>query len=99
MVLSIYDVLGNDWRNERLYDDDKNTGGLSHEGETLWEFLSNTDIDQYDSAGFLQSELRLCGIKEIEKIDRHIEELIQQKIWDIEEELGIKIIDYRWDYR
>ena len=23
MVLSIYDVLGKDWRNEQLYDDDK----------------------------------------------------------------------------
>lgn len=99
MVLSIIDVLGIDWRNEKLYDNDKSTGGLSHEGETLGEFLSNTDIDQYDSASFLQSELRLCGIKEIEKINQHIEELIQQKIWDIEEELGVNIIDYRWDYR
>lgn len=98
-MISIYDVLGPKWAQYKLYDDNTlSTGGLSREEETLGEFLSNTDIDQYDSVALVQSELKMCGIHEIKEIDRYVEELIQQKIWDIEEEFDVKL-DYNWDYK
>ena len=38
-------------------------------------------------------------MKQIDEIDSKIEEILQQKLWDIEEELDIQIDDYRWDYK
>lgn len=100
MVVTIKDVLGPKWFQYKLYDNNSlSTGGLSHEEETLGEFLADTDIDQYDSIGLLQDELKSCGIMQIEEADRYVQEIIEQKIWDIEEELGINICDWKWDYK
>jgi len=100
MVVTIKDVLGPKWFQHKLFDNNSlSIGGLSREEETLGEFLANTDIDQYDSIGLLQDELKSCGIKQIEEADRYIEEIIQQRIWDIEEELNINICNWQWDYK
>jgi len=97
-MISIYDVLGPNWAQYKLYDDNTlSTGGLSREEETLGEFLADTDINQYDSVNELQAELKRCGLQEIYEIDKYINEQVFQKIWDIEEEFGVDI-NFNWDY-
>lgn len=95
-MISIKDIL-NDY-NIKLYDDDSLIGGLSHSEETLEEFMKETDISPDESIGKLQKELKKCGIKEIEIADSKVQEIIERKLFDIEDELGIKILDYKWDY-
>lgn len=100
MMLTIKDALGPKWNTIRLYDDNSTPwGGISHSEETLGEFMADGEISPFDSIGELQKGLKKCGIKQLEIADRNVEEIVQQKIWDIEEELGIDIIDYRWDYK
>lgn len=100
-MINIRDVLGARWYEIKLYDNNSiSYGGISHSEETLGEFIENSDLNAYeDSIIDLQKELKACGLKEIEDGDRYIEELIQQRIWDIENELNIVICDYRWDYK
>lgn len=98
--MNIIDVLGENYKTIKLYDDNSvSYGGLSREEETLEEFMNSADIYENDSIGELQRALKLSGLKEIEIADSKIQELIQQKIWDIEEELEVDIIDYQWDYK
>lgn len=101
MVITIRDALGPKWYERKLYDDNSlSHGGISKEEEILGEFVNEAEMNAYeDSVKDLQIELKKCGIKQIEEIDRYVEEIIQQKIWDIEEELDIQICDYRWDYK
>lgn len=98
--MNIIDVLGENYKTIKLYDDNSvSYGGLSHAEETLEEFMNSADIYEDDSIGELQRALKRCGLKQIEIADSKIEEIIQQKIWDIEEELEVDIVDYRWDYK
>ena len=98
-MITIKDALGAKWNTIKLYDDETPWGGISHSEETLGEFMATGEISPFDSIGELQKGLKNCGIKQLEIANSYIEELVQQKIWDIEEELGIDIIDYRWDYK
>lgn len=100
-MVTIRDVLGPKWYERKLYDNNSlSTGGISRSEETLGEFIKDSDIDAYnDPVNEIQVELKKCGIEEIREIDSYIQELIEQKLWDIEEELNIKIIDYTWDYK
>ena len=100
-MVTIRDVLGPKWYERKLYDNNSlSTGGISRSEETLGEFIKDTDIDAYnDPVNEIQIELKKCGIKEIEEIDSYIQELIEQKLWDIEEEFNIDIVDYTWDYK
>ena len=98
--MNIIDVLGENYKTIKLYDDNSvSYGGISHAEETLEEFMNSADIYEDDSIGELQRALKRCGLKQIEIADSKIEEIIQQKIWDIEEELEVDIVDYRWDYK
>lgn len=98
--MNIREALGDNLNQIKLYDDNSlTTGGISKEEETLEEFMQDADLNPEDSVSELQIALHKCGIKQIEEIDTIIEEKIQQKIWDIEEELQINIIDYKWDYK
>lgn len=98
--MNIIDVLGENYKTIKLYDNNSvSYGGLSHAEETLEEFMNSADIYEDDSIGELQRALKRCGLKQIEIADSKIEEIIQQKIWDIEEELEVDIVDYRWDYK
>ena len=56
------------------------------------------DIDKEESIGELQKSLKECGIKQIPEADEYVYELIQQRLWDIEDDLGIKFEYYSWDY-
>lgn len=100
-MITIRDVLGPKWYERKLYDNNSlSTGGISRPEETLGEFIKDTDIDAYeDPVNEIQIELKKCGIKELEEVDSHIQSLIEQKLWDIEEEFNINIIDYTWDYK
>ena len=98
-MLSIKNILGNRIYEITLQDDNKAFGGTSFEGETLDNFMAETNIDVDDSVGKLQETLKKCGIREIYEIDSNVQELIEQKIWDIEEELGIVFDYYSWDYK
>lgn len=97
-MITIREVLGPNWREYKLYDNNSLEGGLTREEETLIDFLYDTDIDQYCSVSLLQLELKECGLKEIEEIDRYVEKVIEEKLAEIEEELDIQFCDYRWDY-
>ena len=100
-MLTIREVLGKEWAKYPLYDNNSvSYGGISKEEETLGDFVADADIDAYyDPVKDIQIALKKAGIEQIEEIDYKVEEILQQKIWDIEEELGIQIIDYRWDYK
>lgn len=100
-MIKITDILGEKWRDIKLYDDNSvSYGGLSRAEETLGDFIDECNIDiETESVGYIQKQLKKCGIQEIEEVDRYIEEKLQQKIWDTEEELGIKIIDWHWDFK
>lgn len=99
-MLTIRKILGKKWAEYPLYDDNNlSYGGISKEEETLGDFVNDADIDaEYDSVGKVQIALKKNGMQQIDEIDLKVEEVLQQKIWDIENELGIQIIDYRWDY-
>lgn len=99
-MLTIRKILGKKWAEYPLYDDNSlSYGGISKEEETLGDFVNDADIDaEYDSVGKVQIALKENGMQQIDEIDLKVEEVLQQKIWDIENELGIQIIDYRWDY-
>lgn len=99
MIATIRDILGPRWYERKLYDDNSlSYGGLSKEDEILGEFVNETEINAYeDSAMDLQITLKKCGIKQIEEIDMYFEDIIKEKIEDIEDELGI-VIDFIWDY-
>lgn len=88
-------------RKEILLEDDDNplVGGLAFEGESLQDFMDSVELDPDMRVNTLQRQLRECGIKEIEEIDCKINELVQQKIWDIQEELDVYIDSYTWDYK
>lgn len=97
-MVSIIDVLGSNWKDYELYDDNSLTiGGLSRAEERLGDFLSDSDIDQHSPIGLIQQELKLCGIRQIDEIDMYIERIIEKRIDEIEEELGIKI-NYNWNF-
>ena len=100
-MLTIREALGKEWAEYPLYDDNSlSYGGISKEEETLGDFVKDADIDaEYDSVREVQIALKECGMKQIDEIDSKIEEILQQKLWDIEEELDIQIDDYRWDYK
>lgn len=100
-MLTIREALGKEWAEYPLYDDNSlSYGGISKEEETLGDFVKDADIDAYyDSVREVQIALKECGMKQIDEIDSKIEEILRQKIWDIEEELDIQIDDYRWDYK
>lgn len=99
-MITIKDALGPKWNTIRLYDDNSTPwGGLMHSEETLGEFMLIAEMSPFDSIGELQKGLKECGLKQLEIADRHVEEIIQQRIWDIEEELGINVCDWEWDYK
>ena len=60
---------------------------------------ANYAASKADFINKFQIALKECGMKQIDEIDSKIEEILIQKIWDIEEELDIQIDDYRWDYK
>ena len=97
--MNILDVLGPNWSEIKLRDSEVPFGGISYHGETLENFMADAEIEPEDSIGKLQKTLKDCGIMQIPIADSKIEELIQQKIWDIEENLGIKFCNYTWDYK
>lgn len=98
MSTIILDILGNRYDEIKLYDDNSlSTGGISRAEETLGEFMKEAKISPLDNVGKLQKELKLCGIKQIEEIDRCIDNQIAEYLEDLEDELGITI-DYVWDY-
>ena len=98
MENSIKNILGPKWNTIKLYDNNAlSTGGISRAEETLGEFMLESDISPFDSIGKLQKTLRECGIKQIREADSKMQELIEQKLHDIEDELGIEI-NYMWDY-
>ena len=101
MTITIRDILGPKWYERKLYDNNSlSTGGICRPEETLGEFIKDTDIDAYeDPVNEIQIELKKCGIQELGEIDSHIQSLIEQKLWDIEEEFNINIIYYTWDYK
>jgi len=101
MVVTIRDVLGPKWFQYKLFDDNSlSTGGLSREEETLGDFIGDSDIDPYeDPVGEIQKELKRCGLQEIEEVDSYIQELIQQRLWDIENDFDVSILNYKWDYK
>lgn len=88
-------------RKEILLEDDDNplVGGLAFEGESLQDFMESVGLEPDSRVNTLQRQLRECGIKELEEIDRKVNELVQQKIWDIQEELDVYIDSYTWDYK
>lgn len=98
MENSIKNILGPMWNTIKLYDNNAlSHGGISRAEETLGEFMLESGISPFDSIGKLQKALRNCGIKQIKEADSNIQELIEIKIHDIEDELGIEI-NYMWDY-
>lgn len=99
MVITIRDVLGPKWYEKKLYDNNSlKTGGLSKAEETLGDFIKDTDIDaDKDDVSKIQRELRICGLREIMEIDDYVQELIEKRLEDIEDEFGIDI-EYTWDY-
>lgn len=98
-MITIKEALGDNFEEIELVDDNSvEHGGISHEGETLGEFMSGS-LDENNSIGELQYMLKACGIEQLEKADRYIQEKVQQKLWDIEEEFGIRIEPYSWDYK
>lgn len=98
-MISIKSALGPQWSKIKLRDDETPYGGISYDGETLDNFMAETEISPNDSIGKLQKGLKDCGIMQIPIADSKIEELIQQKLWDIEEEYDIKFTKWEWDYK
>ena len=96
-MITIAKALGKEYKDIELEDDALTTGGIAHQGETLGEFMGD-DIDKEESIGELQKSLKECGIKQIPEADEYVYELIQQRLWDIEDDLGIKFEYYSWDY-
>lgn len=96
-MITIAEALGKEYKDIELEDDALTTGGIAHQGETLGEFMEG-DIHEKDSIGELQKSLKDCGIKQIPEADEYVYELIQQRLWDIEDDLGIKFEKYEWDY-
>lgn len=99
MTNSIINILGKNWKNIKLYDNNSlSYGGISREEETLGDFCDECNINPYETTiGTLQKSLRECGIKQIKIADSTIQEMIEEKIRDIEDELGVEI-NYMWDY-
>lgn len=98
MINSIINILGPNWREIKLYDDNSlSTGGISRAEETLEEFMAECEISPFESIGKLQKTLKDCGILPIEIADKKIEDIIKEEIENIEDELGI-VIDFTWDY-
>lgn len=97
-MVTIIEALGKKYKDIELEDDVLTTGGIAHQGETLGEFMEG-DIHEEDSIGELQKSLKECGIKQISDADKYVYELIQQRLWDIEDDLGIKFEYYSWDYK
>ena len=98
IMKSIFEILGEDLGSIPLYDDNSiGTGGLSRSDEVLYDFMGDCELSPSDSIGELQKALSECGLKQLEFADKVVEEQIQQRIQDIEEELGVKL-DYNWDY-
>jgi len=96
--MNIKDCLGPMWNTIKLYDDNAvSYGGISHSEETLGEFMAECEINPFDEIGKLQKALKDCGIQPVEIADTRIEDIIKEKIEDIEDELGI-VIDFVWDY-
>ena len=54
-----------DYLNYELQDDDTETGGISFNGETVEDFIGDTDIDQEEDIDVLNKALVSCGIKPI----------------------------------
>lgn len=97
-MVTIIEALGDKYKRIKLEDDVlTTTGGIAYAGETLEEFMGD-DFDKDDSIGKLQNALKECGIKQIESADAYMYEQIQQRLEDIEEDLGIKFEHYSWDY-
>lgn len=57
--------LDNEFINIELEDDNTETGGISHIGETLGEFLSETELFNRSDIRNINKALKECGIKEI----------------------------------
>lgn len=99
-MITIKDALGPKWNTIKLYDDNTiTTGGISHSEETLGEFMADCEISPFESIGRLQRGLKDCGIMQLNEADRYIGEIIKQRIWDLEEELGINMVEWKWDYK
>lgn len=84
-----------------LEDDDSNFGGVAFEGETLQDIIEDEDIDinPETSVNDLQKLMREIGVRDIREVDTKVDEIIQQRIWDIEEEFKIDILSWSWDYK
>lgn len=101
-MIKIKDILSiKERRAILLEDDDSNFGGVAFEGEALQDIIEDEDIDvtENSSVNELQHLMTQIGVREIREVDDKVDELIQQKIWDIEEEFQISIHPWAWDYK
>lgn len=97
-MIRIKDALGNGWNVIRLQDDETPYGGKSHSKETLGEFMLDVNISPFDSVNKLQEALQANGLMMMSGIDSYVQNLIEERIKDIEDELDVDIIDWHWDY-
>lgn len=95
---SIFEILGEDLGSIPLYDDNSvGFGGLSRSDEVLYDFMEDCELSPSDSIGELQKALSECGLRSLDFADKVVEDQIQQRIYDIEKEFGVKL-HYTWDY-
>lgn len=57
--------LNNEFAEIKLEDNEKPTGGISYQGETLAEFLEEIGMSVYNSLREINRALHICGIKKI----------------------------------
>ena len=77
---SLASELGKDYKEIVLQDDETETGGLSHSGETLGEFIAEVG-DNFKSLDELNSTLKACGIKTIKKGIKEMKESKLNETW------------------
>lgn len=61
-ILTIPEKLGKDYRDIILVDDSGDIGGISHENETLGEFMDTVDLTAEDSYADLKLAMVDCGV-------------------------------------
>lgn len=101
-MIKIKDILSiKERRTILLEDDDSNFEAVAFEGETLQDIIEDEDIDvnPETSVNDLQKLIREIGVRDIREVDTKVDEIIQQRIWDIEEEFKIDILSWSWDYK
>ena len=71
-----------------LFDDATSDGGISHEGEKVYEFLADTDLNLDDDVSKLNEVLIGCGIMPIEDKSQD-EEIAQNENETVKNEIAI----------